>query len=71
MAVGGAVVQVRGGERRCGGGAELGLQDQAGLEEGLRVNVLLGEPAGTEEHRLNDRSVQGLSLIRVWAALGL
>lgn len=51
MAVGGAVVQVRGGERRCGRWAELGLQDQAGLEERLRVNVLLGEPARAEEHR--------------------
>lgn len=48
MAVGGAVVQVRGGERRrCG--AELGLQHQAGLEEGLGVDVLLGESGQTEE----------------------
>lgn len=41
VAVGGAVVQVRG--RRCG--AELGLQHQARVEEGLRVDVLL-EPGG-------------------------
>lgn len=53
VAVGGAVVQVRGGERRrCG--AELRLQHQAGLEERLGVDVLLGEPGQTEE--------QGLSL---------
>lgn len=43
VAIGGAVVQVRGGERCCCG-AELGLQHQAGLEERLRVHVLLGEP---------------------------
>lgn len=54
MAVGGAVVQVRGGEgSRCG--AELRLQHQAGLEERLRVDVLLGEPGQREE--------QGLELV--------
>lgn len=42
VAVGGAVVQVRRGERRHGG-TELGLQHQAGLEERLRVDVLLGQ----------------------------
>ncbi len=51
MAVGRAVVQVRGGECCCRG-AELGLQDQAGLEERLGVDVLLGEPARTEEQGL-------------------
>lgn len=50
VAVGGAVVQVRGGERcRCRCGAELGLQHQAGLEEGLRVDVLLGQAGHTGE----------------------
>ena len=48
VAVGGAVVQVRGGER-CRCGAELRLQHQAGLEEGLGVDVLLGESGQTEE----------------------
>lgn len=42
VAVGGAVVQVRRGERRHGG-TELGLQHQAGREERLRVDVLLGQ----------------------------
>lgn len=54
MAVGGAVVQVRGGEG-CRCGAELRLQHQAGLQERLRVDVLLGEPGRTEE--------QGLQLV--------
>lgn len=58
VAVGGAVVQVR------GGGAELGLQHQAGLQEGLRVDVLLGEPAGGEvreggiRRRIDHRSAE-------------
>lgn len=47
VAVGGAVVQVRGGECCCCR-AELGLQQQAGLEERLGVDVLLGEPGRTE-----------------------
>lgn len=47
MAVRRAVVQVRGGECCCCG-AELGLQHQAGLQEGLRVDVLLGKPGWTE-----------------------
>lgn len=53
VAVGGAVVQVRGGEccRCCCCRAELGLEDQTGLEEGLRVDVLLAEPAHTGEEK--------------------
>lgn len=47
VAVGGAVVQVGGREHRRRG-AELGLQHQAGLHEGLGVNTLLGQPAQTE-----------------------
>lgn len=47
VAVGGAVVQVGGREHRRRG-AELGLQHQAGLHEGLGVNTLLGQPAHTE-----------------------
>lgn len=47
MAVGRAVVQVRGGKHCCCG-AKLGLQHQAGLEERLGVDALLGEPGQRE-----------------------
>lgn len=52
MAVGRAVVQVRGGECCCCR-AELGLKYQAGLQERLGVDILLGEPGRTEEEGSN------------------
>lgn len=54
MAIGRVVVQVRGSQRCCCG-AELGLQHQAGLEERLGVDVLLGEPGQTEEQGLGPK----------------
>lgn len=44
-AVGRAVLQVRGGERCCCG-CKVRLQQEAWLEERLRVDVLWGKPEG-------------------------
>lgn len=69
VAVGGAVVQV-GGRKHRRRWAELGLQHQAGLHEGLGVNTLLGQPAHTEgggsprEERDSQGNQQSEELIR-------
>ena len=53
VAVHGAVVQVVGGQGGRGA-AELGLEDQAWLEHGLGVDILLGQPTGGGEPRVTE-----------------
>ncbi|KAG7264927.1 hypothetical protein CRUP_012106 [Coryphaenoides rupestris] len=52
VAVHGAVVQVVAGQGGRRGAAELGVQHQARLEQRLGVDVLLGQPAGGEVHKV-------------------